>query len=66
MTTISIYAKDGHIKALDIDTALDGGEEKLKSDGYIHTATLDACIFIEYLCNQSKNVSADVKGLLRK
>lgn len=66
MTTIFVYAKDGKIKVLDLESALDGGEEKLKNEGYIHTATLDPCRFIEYLCNESQNVIADVKGLLRK
>jgi len=66
MKTIFVYAKDGKIKALDLETALDGEEDKLKSEGYTHTATLDPCRFIEYLCNESQNVTADVKGLLRK
>lgn len=66
MTTIFVYAKDGKIKVLDLETALNGEEDKLKSEGYIHTSTLDPCRFIEYLCNESKSVVADVKGLLRK
>lgn len=66
MTTIFVYAKDGKIKVLDLETAINGEEDKLKSEGYIHTATLDPCRYIEYLCNESKSVVADVKGLLRK
>lgn len=66
MTTIFVYAKYGKVKVLDLETALNSEEDKLKSEGYIHTATLDPCRFIEYLCNESKSVVADVKGLLRK
>lgn len=66
MTTIFVYAKDGKIKVLGLESALDGGEDKLKSEGYTHTATIDPCRFIEYLCNESKSVIADVEGLLRK
>ena len=66
MTTIFVYAKDGKIKVIDLETAINGEEDKLKSEGYTHTATLDPCRFIEYLCNESKSVVADVKGLLRK
>lgn len=66
MNTIFVYAKEGKIKVLDLETALNGEEDKLKREGYIHAATLDPCRFIEYLCNESKSVVADVKGLLRK
>lgn len=66
MNTIFVYAKDSKIKVLDLESALDGGEDKLKNEGYIHTATIDPCRFIEYLCNESKSVIADVEGLLRK
>lgn len=66
ISTIFVYAKDGKIKVLDVETARNGEEEKLIESGHIHTATLDACRFIEYLCNESKNFTADVKGLLRK
>ena len=66
MTTIFVYAKDGKIKVLDLESIIDGKEENLKNEGYIHTATIDPCRFIEYLCNESKSVIADVEGLLRK
>lgn len=66
MTTIFVYAKDGKIKVLNLESIIDGKEENLKNEGYTHTATIDPCRFIEYLCNESKSVIADVEGLLRK
>ena len=66
MNTVFVYAKDNKIAVLDLETAMNGKEEKLLNEGYIHTATLDPCRFIEYLCNDSKNVTVDVRCLLKK
>jgi hypothetical protein len=49
-TFIFIYAKDGKIKALDILQSKIQHETLLKEE-WLHTATLDACVFLEYLHN---------------
>jgi hypothetical protein len=46
-----IYAKNGKIKALDIEKAKNMQNELFK-DGWIHTKTLDACLYIQYLHNE--------------
>jgi hypothetical protein len=47
---IFVYAKYGKIKVLGIDSVLRREEELLK-DGWVHTQTLNACVFIQYLHN---------------
>lgn len=51
MTFIYIYAKDGKIKVLNHKEALKSNEI-LISKGWIHTHTLDACVYLEYLHNE--------------
>ena len=52
---VFIYAKGKEIKVLNIEESkrLD---VKLKSDGWKHTQTLDACVWIQYLHNNCKDV----------
>lgn len=45
---IFIYTKDEKIKCLPLDEAK---EQSLDKKGYVHTATLDPCAFLEYLHN---------------
>ena len=61
--TIFIYAKDGKVKVLSIEDAK-AQAESLLSDGWKHTATLDACIWIEYLCNSCYDVEIEVTNLM--
>ena len=61
--TIFIYAKDGKIKALNIEDASEKGQWYL-SDGWKHTATLDPCTWIEYLCNSCYDVEIEVTNLM--
>ena len=59
---IFIYAKGYEIKVLNIEESkrLDA---ELKSDGWKHTQTLDACIFIQYLHNNCDNIRKEIKSL---
>jgi len=52
---IFIYAKSNQIKVLTLDKAK-LLEKSLLEDGWNHTATLDACIYIEYLHNKCEDV----------
>ena len=59
---IFIYAKDGKIKALNINESkrLDS---KLKDDGWKHTTTLNASTYIQYLHNECRNIIVEIKAL---
>jgi hypothetical protein len=61
--TIFIYAKDGKVKALNLIDAK-AQAEPLLSDGWKHTATLDSCTWIEYLCNSCYDVEIEVTNLM--
>jgi hypothetical protein len=47
---IFVYAKDNKIIVLGIDDARERHKDLLAL-GYLHTQTLDACVFIQYLHN---------------
>jgi hypothetical protein len=61
--TIFIYAKDGKVKALNIEDAKAQAESLIK-DGWKHTATINPCIWIEYLCNSCYDVEIEVTNLM--
>jgi hypothetical protein len=48
---IFVYKKDDKIKVLDLNRS-PFEHEKMKNEGYKHTATLDVCMFIENLYNE--------------
>lgn len=52
---VFIYSKDEKIKALNLEDAKNLGDNLVK-DGWVHTQTLDPCVFIEYLHNECENV----------
>ena len=52
---VFVYAKESEIKVLNIDNAKTL-HNKLISEGWVHTQTLDACIFIEYLHNHCDEI----------
>ena len=54
-TFVFVYAKDGKIKALNIEQA-QRLQDELKKDGWVHTKTLDACTFIQYLHNDCEDL----------
>lgn len=60
MKIVFVYSKNGIIKVLDLDEAI---SNTLLQQGWVHTATLDPCAYIEYLCNQSKSIKKDVNLL---
>ena len=60
MKIVFVYSKNGIIKVLDLDEAI---SNTLLQEGWVHTATLDPCAYIEYLCNQSKQIKKDVNLL---
>ena len=49
-----IYAKEGRIKCLTVDEA---HEEKLTSEGWTHTATIDPARWIEAMANGDQDTS---------
>jgi hypothetical protein len=61
MKIVFVYSKNGLIKVLDLDEAKNN---TLLQQGWMHTATLDPCAYIEYLCNESKAIKKNVKKLL--
>ena len=54
-TFVFVYAKDGKIKALNIDEAK-RLQDELTKDGWMHTQTLNACVYIQYLHNDCEAV----------
>lgn len=60
MKIVFVYSKNEIIKVLDLNEALG---TTLLQEGWVHTATLDPCAYIEYLCNQSKSIKKDVNLL---
>lgn len=62
---VFVYAKDKKIKALGLD------ESKIQHnalilDNWVHTATMNACMWIEHLHNESKNWNDEIKSLSKK
>lgn len=59
---VFIYAKGYEIKVLNVEESKRLDSE-LKSEGWKHTATLDACTFIQYLHNDCDSIRKEVKNL---
>ena len=61
---VFIYAKDKEIKVLNIEESK-RLNDSLISDGWKHTHTLDACVWIQYLHNDCEDVDLfnEVKSL---
>jgi len=57
-----VYAKGYEIKVLNLE-ASKRHDTELKSEGWKHTATLDACTFIQFLHNDCDNIRKEVKNL---
>jgi hypothetical protein len=49
-TIVFIYSKDNNVKVLSIEESKKLHNE-LISEGWKHTSTLNACVFISELCN---------------
>lgn len=54
-TIIFIYAKEGKIKAFCLEEIKSKGNDLIEN-GWSHTATLDPCVFIQYLHNECEGV----------
>lgn len=61
---VFVYAKDGVVKALNTEESREH-HKKLLDEGYVHTATMDACRYIVYIanCQDDKEILSTVKGL---
>lgn len=61
---VFVYAKDGVVKVLNLAES-QRQQQKLLDEGYVHTATLDACRYIVYIanCQDDKEILSTVKGL---
>lgn len=59
---VFVYAKGYEIKVLNMEESKSLDAE-LKSSGWKHTATLDACTFLQYLHNDCDNIRKEVKNL---
>jgi len=64
---VFVYAKDGKIKALNIEESKRLHNE-LINDGWVHTQTLDACCYIQYLHNDCEEVDLidEMKSLTKR
>ena len=58
-----IYSKDGKVKAH--SEIIGSMHHDLTKDGYKHTATINAAIFVEYLCNECEDLAREVKFLIQ-
>ena len=63
-TAVFVYAKDGRIQALSHNDSL-LNSEGLKREGWIHTHTIDPCVWIEHLHNSCgmKDVLKEIDSL---
>ena len=62
MKTLYVYVKGNKIKVLDHDTALKTHRDILV-DGWKHTNTINPCLWIENLYNDTDDLSEAVKKL---
>ena len=57
-----IYSKDGKVK---VHAGIIGSMHyDLIKEGYKHTATINAAIFVEYLCNKCEDLGGEIKSLI--
>jgi hypothetical protein len=52
-TAVFVFAKDKKVKCLNTSQATSFEQEYLKATGWIHTQTLNPCLFIQSLVNAS-------------
>jgi len=64
---VFIYAKGQEIKALNIKES-ERLNSKLLNEGWVHTNTLEACAYIEYLHNRSEDddLIEEIRSLNRR
>lgn len=59
---VFVYAKGPKIKVLGLEDSKKYHEE-LKIDGWKHTHTLDACMYLQFLHNSCDNIEEEVMAL---
>ncbi len=61
---VFIYAKDGKIKAITLEDSL-RFQDRLLKGGWVHTQTMDACRYLQYLHNEcsDSDLIKDIRGL---
>lgn len=59
---VFIYAKCKEIKALNIEESKMLNDSLIK-DGWKHTKTIDACVWIQYLCNDCEDLGNEVMSM---
>lgn len=59
---VFVYAKGPKIKVLGLEDSKNQHND-LVVDGWKHTHTLDACLFIQFLHNKCDNIVEEVMGL---
>ena len=59
---VFIYAKEGEIKVLGLENSI-ANKESLIKEGWKHTQTIDACMWIEYIHNNCNHIVREVKSL---
>lgn len=59
---VYVYAKEGKIETLDLG-ASEKAHKKLLKDGWVHTCTINACVFLERLYNESQDVAKEIMDL---
>lgn len=59
---VFVYSINNEIKALSYSESINL-HEKLISEGWKHTHTLDACVYIQYLHNDCDNIVDEIKSL---
>ena len=62
MTVVFVFVKDSVVKILGENDDVQF-HQALLNDGWKHTATIDVCCWIEYICNCSADINKDVMGL---
>jgi hypothetical protein len=64
---VFVYTKDGKIKVLNIEEAKRLQYELVKG-GWVHTQTLDACVYIQYLHNDCEEIDLidEMKSLTKR
>lgn len=59
---VFIYAKGNEIKALNIEESKRLNDSLIK-DGWKHTRTIDACVWIQYLCNDCEDLEDEIRSM---
>ena len=57
-----VYAKHGKIKVINSEAGILQHDELLEDD-WLHTATIDPCIFLEFTHNKCKDIEKQIRSL---